>query len=199
MRSEQTSFSNLPGLKTIDVFDFGATPLSSIRAPVDLMISGPETAVLDRIGKDVEHALARALARTRPRSRAAGPWTTGKSHSPPTRRNWRCTGFRQPRWRPSYPAPYAASPARSSGSQRGRLGCVAAIPRRAAAEHRPDGRLRHPRLPAAMVPLGQLGKVGEHWTSSVITRQGLQQHPGYPGVPRKASHQSHAGGCGGGA
>ncbi len=45
----------------MDVFDFGATPLSTIRAPVDVMISGPDLATLDRIGAEVERRLREHL------------------------------------------------------------------------------------------------------------------------------------------
>jgi multidrug efflux pump subunit AcrB len=51
------SFRAVPGLKSVNVFDFGATPLSTIRAPVDVMISGPDLAVLDRLGAEVERRL----------------------------------------------------------------------------------------------------------------------------------------------
>jgi len=47
----------IPGIRNIDVFDFGATPLSSIAAPVDVMISGPDPKVLDRIGDQVEERM----------------------------------------------------------------------------------------------------------------------------------------------
>jgi len=45
--------SKIPGLRKLDVFDFGATPLSSIAASVDIMITGPDPAVLDRLADDV--------------------------------------------------------------------------------------------------------------------------------------------------
>ncbi|VBB06468.1 acriflavin resistance protein [Lucifera butyrica] len=46
-------FSTIPGLKYVNVYDFGATAMSSIKAPVDVMISGPDRSVLDRIGEQV--------------------------------------------------------------------------------------------------------------------------------------------------
>ena len=45
--------ADIPGLKSFDVFDFGATPLSSIAAPVDIMISGPDPKVLDELADQV--------------------------------------------------------------------------------------------------------------------------------------------------
>jgi len=50
-------FVKLPGLKSIDVFDYGATPLSSIRATVDVMVTGPDWRVLSNIGNEIKHRL----------------------------------------------------------------------------------------------------------------------------------------------
>jgi multidrug efflux pump subunit AcrB len=55
LRSE---FLKIPGLKYVDVFDYGATPVSSIRATVDVMATGPDPKVLYMIGQDIEHRLA---------------------------------------------------------------------------------------------------------------------------------------------
>ncbi len=49
---------DITGLKNFDVFDFGATPLSSIAAPVDVMLSGPDPAVLDGLA---DQAAARLM------------------------------------------------------------------------------------------------------------------------------------------
>lgn len=46
-------FSTIPGLKYMSVYDFGATALSTIKAPVDVMISGPDRAVLNRMGEEI--------------------------------------------------------------------------------------------------------------------------------------------------
>ena len=48
---------DIPGLKSLDAYDFGATPLSTISAPVDIMISGPDPKVLDQIAYDVASRL----------------------------------------------------------------------------------------------------------------------------------------------
>jgi multidrug efflux pump subunit AcrB len=47
----------IPGIRFPAVFDYGATPLSTIRSTVDLMISGPDPAVLDGLRKDVQQRL----------------------------------------------------------------------------------------------------------------------------------------------
>ncbi|MFH2067289.1 MAG: efflux RND transporter permease subunit [Pseudomonadota bacterium] len=46
------AFRNLFGLKRVNVYDYGATPLSSIAAPIDVMISGPDPQVLDRLADE---------------------------------------------------------------------------------------------------------------------------------------------------
>ncbi len=48
---------NIPGIRNLDVYDFGATPLSSIAAPVDILITGPDPVVLERLAAQVEQRL----------------------------------------------------------------------------------------------------------------------------------------------
>jgi len=47
----------IPGLISANVAVFGATPLSSIRANVDIMISGPDTAILSQLADQVMQRL----------------------------------------------------------------------------------------------------------------------------------------------
>ncbi len=54
----RTRLHQIPGLLSANVTEFGATPLSSIRASVDVMISGPDPAVLDRLADEVMDKLA---------------------------------------------------------------------------------------------------------------------------------------------
>jgi len=53
-------FNALPGLKSVDVFEFGATAMSSIKAPIDVMISGPDPKVLAELGAEVKHRVEKA-------------------------------------------------------------------------------------------------------------------------------------------
>ena len=55
--SMRNGFLKIPGLKYVDVFDYGATPLSTIRATVDVMVTGPEPMVLYALGQDIERRL----------------------------------------------------------------------------------------------------------------------------------------------
>jgi multidrug efflux pump subunit AcrB len=69
LRSE---FRKLQGLKSVDVSEAGATPLTTIRAPVDVMITGPDRAVLDRLACEVERRLR---ARVRGLVSVSRTWT----------------------------------------------------------------------------------------------------------------------------
>ncbi len=51
------AFNRLPGLKYVHVYEFGATPLSSIAAPVEVRISGPDIEILDTLARDVQERL----------------------------------------------------------------------------------------------------------------------------------------------
>ena len=46
-------FRTIPGLKYVNVYDFGATAMSSIKAPVAVMVSGPDRAVLNQVGEEI--------------------------------------------------------------------------------------------------------------------------------------------------
>lgn len=52
-------FNQIPEFKTVHVYEYGATPLSAIAAPVDVMISGPDPLVLERLAINVENRLGR--------------------------------------------------------------------------------------------------------------------------------------------
>jgi multidrug efflux pump subunit AcrB len=49
----------IPGVIDANAVVYGATPLSSIRGTVDLMVSGPDWQVLDRIADDLQNRLAK--------------------------------------------------------------------------------------------------------------------------------------------
>ncbi len=52
-RGIRARLKKIPGLIYSNVTEFGATPLSSIRSTVDVMITGPDTSVLDRLADEV--------------------------------------------------------------------------------------------------------------------------------------------------
>ncbi len=47
----------IPGISSLAVYDYGATPLSSIAAPVDIMVSGPDVKLLNSLANEVEKRL----------------------------------------------------------------------------------------------------------------------------------------------
>ena len=49
----QKKIWNIPDIKYVDVFDYGATPLSTIKGNLDVMITGPDLEVLDKIGNKI--------------------------------------------------------------------------------------------------------------------------------------------------
>ncbi len=167
-------FAQIPGLKSVDVFDFGATPLSTIRASVDVMLSGPDLQVLDRLGKDVEQRLRKNL-------RGATSVT----------RSWTLDSLEvQFVANPEKLALYQISPAavagQLAGAVRGMPSSVFRVPNedglnvwiqlpsteRAHAEQLATYPIQ---TPLGQVPLAELGKVSRQPVASVITRQGLQR------------------------
>jgi multidrug efflux pump subunit AcrB len=53
-------FDSIAGLKSVDIFEFGATAMSSIRAAVDVMVTGPDPEVLAGIGQEIKQRLEKA-------------------------------------------------------------------------------------------------------------------------------------------
>jgi len=167
-------FRKIPGLKSVDVFDFGATPLSTIRASVDVMISGPDLKVLDRIGNEVEQRLHKGL-------RGATSIT----------RSWTLDSIEvQFTADPEKLALYHISPAavagQLAGAVRGMPSSVFRVPNQDGLNlwiQLPASQRKHAAqlasypvmTPLGQVPLASLGAVSHHPVASVITRQGLQR------------------------
>jgi multidrug efflux pump subunit AcrB len=167
-------FSVVPGLKSIDVFDFGATPLSTIRASVDVMLAGPNLQELDRIGRDVE---VRLRDRVRGVTSVSRSWTLDSLE----------VGFRAD---PEKLALYRVAPAAVAGQL---AGAVRGVPSSLYRIPNEDGLLVWVQLPpserrqaeqfatypvltsAGPVPLAELGTIERRPTASVITRQGLER------------------------
>ena len=167
-------FEKLPGLASVDVFDFGATPLSTIRAPVDVMISGPDLATLDRLGAEVQQRLREHLRGATSITRS---WTMDSTE----------VGFTaDPEKLALYQLPPSSLVAQLGGAVRGMPGSVLRVPNQ-------DGLPLWVQLPAGQregvqqletypvmtprgpVPLSELGRLASREVPSVITRQGLQR------------------------
>ena len=167
-------FEKLSGLQHVDVYDYGATPLSTIKAPVDVMISGPDLGMLDSIGRDVEHRLVETLR---------GATSIGRS--------WRLDADEAVlELNPGQLARYGISP-RAVTAQLG--GAVGGMPASVLRVPNQDGQTIWVQLPAdqrahlagletfpiqtprGIVPLAQLGTVRKHPTAQVITHEGLER------------------------
>ncbi len=173
-RDLRNEFRSLPGLKVVDVFDFGATALSSIRAPVDVMISGPDTETLDRLGTEVEERLRENLRDVTSISRS---WSMD---------NQEITFTADPEKLALYQLSPAMLASQLSSTVRGVPGSVFRIPNQDGLtvwiqspadqrEYMSQVTAYSISTPKGEVPLGQLGVVGRHRISSVVTRQGLQR------------------------
>ncbi len=170
----RSRFQRIPGLKSVDVFDYGATPLSSIRSPVDVMISGPDLAVLDRIGDDVEQRL---------RQHVRGATSISRSWTLESRE---ITFRADPDRLALYHVPPSAVAMQLQGAVRGMPGSVFQVPNQDGLpiwlQVQSDQRGHSAQLetypiqtPQGPVPLGQLGTLSRQVAPTTITRQGLQR------------------------
>jgi multidrug efflux pump subunit AcrB len=170
----RNSVRHVPGLTSVDIYDFGAAPLSTIRASVDVMVSGPDVETLDRLGRDVE---------TRLRTRVRGLTSVTRS--------WRLdsqeVGFTADAARL---ARYGVSPgaltAQLQGAVRGMPSSIYRVANQdglpvwvqmAAPDRRAAIQLEtYPVVtPHGPVPLAELGRFERRPAPSVITRQGLER------------------------
>ncbi|HPR62896.1 MAG TPA: efflux RND transporter permease subunit [Thermoanaerobaculia bacterium] len=169
-----TRFQEIPGLRSVDVFDFGATPLSTIRASVDVMVSGPDLKTLDAIGKDVE---ARLRAHLRGATSVTRSWTMDSEE---------ITFIADPEKLALYQVSPTSVLGQVAGAVRGMPSSTFRVPNQ-------DGLaiwVQLPReqrqdvteletypvsTPVGRIPLVQLGRFEHRPVASVITRQGLQR------------------------
>ncbi|NOZ93839.1 MAG: efflux RND transporter permease subunit [Acidobacteria bacterium] len=165
-------FDEIPGLRHVDVYDYGATPLSTIKAPVDVMVSGPDLGTLDSIGRDIQRRLEQHLR---------GATSIGRS--------WRLDSQEAAlELDPGQLARYGISP-RAVTLQLG--GAVGGLPASILRVPNQDGQTIWVQLPAAqrahlaalktypirtphgIVPLAQLGTVRKQPSAQIITHEGL--------------------------
>ncbi|NOZ77621.1 MAG: efflux RND transporter permease subunit [Acidobacteria bacterium] len=167
-------FHKIPGLTSVDVFDFGATALSTIRASVDIMISGPDIQELNKIGNEVQMRLRKHL-------RGATSIT----------RSWTLDSIEvQFHADPEKLALYKISPpavvGQLAGAIRGMPSSVFRVPNQdglalwiqlpRSQRRRVNQFATYPIMtPLGQVPLEALGTVTHRPVASVITRQGLQR------------------------
>lgn len=167
-------FRRLPGLKNVDVFDFGATPLSTIRSSVDVMLSGPDLETLDVLGRDVAQRLRKKLRGATSITRS---WTLDSVEVQFTANAEKCA---------LYQISPAAVAGQLAGAVRGMPSSVFRVPNQdglnvwiqlpQAQRERAEQLATYPvQTPVGSVPLAQLGTISRRPVASVITRQGLER------------------------
>lgn len=53
----RAALSEIPGIRSLQVYEFGATPMSTSRAPIDIVLHGKDSRVLQKLATEVEHRL----------------------------------------------------------------------------------------------------------------------------------------------
>lgn len=171
-RELRAGFARLPGLKYVDVYEYGATPLSTIRATVDVQVTGPDPLVLAGLGRELQQRMQQVGGL----ASVSLTWQDDKRELRFTADPQRC-------------ALYGISPREAANQvqtflQGGvstfyRLPGEDSLPVRvrlaAEARNRPE-RLEQLLLhtPLGEVPLGSLGRFSTADTPALLTRQDLQ-------------------------
>jgi len=179
------AFLGIPGLKSVDVYDYGATPVSSIRATVDTMVTGPDPQVLSRLGQEVKGR----LERVRGLKSVSLSWGIDKKE----------LLFRADRERCAY---YGISPkeiaAQVQAAVQGGVSSVFRVPNedgfpvriRLGERYRGDmASLAAFRVhtPSGDIPLSLLGAVSPSYVPSLLTRQDLENSIDVFGYREKAA------------
>jgi multidrug efflux pump subunit AcrB len=169
----QARIRALPGIRQVAAFDYGATPLSTVRSTVDIMISGPDPIVLDKLAADVKTRLEKvggltAVTRT---------WTLDRLEY-----RFIPDGDRMAQ----YGIDAAAVAAQVSAQVKGLPATLFRVPQQDSfavwTQARGDRRgsdLNLSTLPVAtpsgLVPLSALGRITQATVPTLHTRQGLQE------------------------
>ncbi|HOI16200.1 MAG TPA: efflux RND transporter permease subunit [Geobacteraceae bacterium] len=164
-------FTNIPELKSVDVFDYGATPLSSIRATVDTMVTGPDWKVLNAIGLDVKKRLEGAGGL----KSVSLSWAAEKKEISflPDRDKCALYGIS-----PREIASQVQAAVQGGGASLFRVPGEDGFLIRARLEqkHRENARQMeslHVHSPLGEIPLSALGRITESYVPTLLTRQGM--------------------------
>jgi multidrug efflux pump subunit AcrB len=184
-RRMRREFLKIPGIKWVDVFDYGATPMSSIRATVDVMVTGPDPKEVYRIGEEVR----KRLMQVRGLKSVSLSWGMDKKEVIFTANRERC-------------AYYGISPKEIAAQvQTGVQGGVSSIFRVAGEDGFPV-RIRlgesyrndtaalqsfYIHTPSGEIPLSLLGHITTSYVPSLLTRQGMQNSIDVYGYREKAA------------
>jgi len=184
-RAMNREFLKIPGLKSVDVFDYGATAMSSLRAFVDTMVTGPDPKEIYRIGEEVK----KRLLQTQGLKSASLSWGMDKKEVVFTANRERCSF-------------YGISPKEIAAQvQVAVQGGVSSIFRvvgedgfpvriRLAERYRQDVvGLESFRVhtPSGDIPLSLLGSISTNYVPSLLTRQDMQNSLDVYGYRDKAA------------
>jgi len=53
----RSEISKLPGIRSLQVYEFGASPMSTSRAPIDIVLQGRDSRVLGKLAAEIQHRL----------------------------------------------------------------------------------------------------------------------------------------------
>ena len=178
-------FLKIPGLKSVDVFDYGATAMSSLKAFVDTMVTGPDPKEAYRIGEEVK----KRLLQTQGLKSVSLSWGLDKKEVVFTANRERC----------SY---YGISPKEIAAQVQAAVqGGVSSIFRVAGEDGFPV-RIRlgetyrndisglesfRVHTPSGDIPLSLLGAITTNYVPSLLTRQGMQNSIDVYGYREKAA------------
>jgi multidrug efflux pump subunit AcrB len=178
-------FLRIPGLKSVDVYNYGATPVSSIRATVDVMVTGPDWQVLSALGEDVRKRIEGVGGL----KSVSLSWTADKKEILFTPDRERCAFYR-------------VSPKEIAGQVQAALqGGPASVFRvpgeegflirvRFAEQYRnsiPKVAAMNVHTPSGEVPLSALGAVTSAYVPTLLTRQDMENSIDVMGYREKAA------------
>lgn len=178
-------FAFLPGLKSVDIFEFGATAMSSIKAPIDMMITGPDPKVLAELGAEVKKRVEKAGGLVS----VSQSWTLDKKEVLFKADRERCAAF-------------GISPrdvaAQAQAALSGGVASTFRVPnqdgfpiriRLAEAYRDKPGKLNEIKVttPLGPIPLASLGSISQSYVPALLTRQDMQSCVDIYGYKSKAA------------
>ena len=164
-------FLNIPGLKSVDVFDYGATAMSSVRATIDVMVTGPDPNVL----YDIANQVKTRMDNVRGLKSVSLSWGIDKKEILFTANRERCAHYGIS---PKEIAAQVQTAVQGGVSSIFRVANEDGFPVRIRLEERFRGEMAsitsyRIHTPSGEIPLSLLGDITETYVPSVLTRQDM--------------------------
>jgi multidrug efflux pump subunit AcrB len=165
-------FLTIPALKSVDVFDYGATAMSSLKATVDVMVSGADPKILYGIGQDVQ----KRLSQTGGLKSVSSAWNIDKKEVIFTANRERCAYYGIS---PKEIAAQVQAAVQGGTSSLFRVANEDGFPIRIRLGEKYRGDVAElesfrVRTPAGDIPLSLLGTITTTYVPSILTRQNMQ-------------------------